>query len=71
MYQTDHPAYKKLQEIGKEITAKVRPKAVVVFSAHWQAGRNKLEVNTAEKTDLILRVRGNRPRSAHPVAELM
>lgn len=53
MYQTDHPAYKKLQEIGKEITAKVRPKAVVVFSAHWQAGRNKLEVNTAEKTDLI------------------
>lgn len=53
MYQTDHPAYKKLQEIGAEITGKVSPKAVVVFSAHWQAGPNKIEVNTAEKTDLI------------------
>lgn len=53
MYETDHPAYAKLQEIGKEITTRVRPKAVVVFSAHWQAGRNKIEVNTAERTDLI------------------
>lgn len=48
-----HPAYKKLQEIGKEITAKVKPKAVVVFSAHWQGGRNKIQVNVAELTDLI------------------
>jgi len=53
MYQTDHPAYAKLQEIGKEITTRVKPKAVVVFSAHWQGGRNKIEINTAEKTDLI------------------
>lgn len=53
MYQHDHPAYKKLQEIGKEITTKVKPRAVVVFSAHWQAGRDKVEVNTAEITELI------------------
>lgn len=53
MYQTDHPAYKKLQEIGAEITGQVNRRAVVVFSAHWQAGPDKIEVNTAEKTDLI------------------
>ncbi|KAI9716777.1 MAG: hypothetical protein M1812_005117 [Candelaria pacifica] len=53
MYEVDHPAYRKLQEIGKEITTKVKPKAVVVFSAHWQAGKNTIQVNTAETTDLI------------------
>jgi 4,5-DOPA dioxygenase extradiol len=50
MEDYDHPAYSKLQEIGKEITQKVRPKAVVVFSAHWQASRNSIEVNTADKS---------------------
>jgi 4,5-DOPA dioxygenase extradiol len=53
MEDYDHPAYSKLQEIGKEITEKVRPKAVVVFSAHWQAGRNSIEVNTADHVPLI------------------
>ncbi len=53
MYEKAHPIYPKLQEIGREITQKVRPKAIVVFSAHWQAYRNEVEVNTAEKTDLI------------------
>jgi 4,5-DOPA dioxygenase extradiol len=53
MYETNHPAYLKLQEIGKEVTEKVKPKAVVVFSAHWQAERDVIEVNTAEITDLI------------------
>ncbi len=53
MYEVDHPAYKKFQEIGTEITTKVKPKAVVVFSAHWQGGKDKIQVNTAEKTDLI------------------
>ncbi|TIA68043.1 aromatic ring-opening dioxygenase LigB subunit [Aureobasidium pullulans] len=53
MEDFDHPAYSKLQEIGKEITGKVKPKAVVVFSAHWQASPNKIQVNTAEITDLI------------------
>jgi len=37
-----------------EITTKVKPKAVIVFSAHWQAsGDNEIEVNTEEMTDLI------------------
>ena len=50
----DHPVFSKLQTIGKEITTKVKPKAVVVFSAHWQAdGKNKIQVNTKEDTDLI------------------
>jgi len=53
MEDYDHPAYSKLQEIGKEITQKVKPKAVVVFSAHWQASRNTIEVNTAHKLPLI------------------
>lgn len=51
MEDYDHPAYSKLQEIGKEITQNVQPKAVVVFSAHWQASRNSIEVNTAELTE--------------------
>jgi len=51
MEDYSHPAYAKLQEIGKEITEKVKPKAVVVFSAHWQASRNSIEVNTAEHTN--------------------
>ena len=53
MYDVEHPAYKKLGEIGREITQKVRPRAVVVFSAHWQGGSNTIYVNTAEITDLI------------------
>ncbi|KAH0538225.1 hypothetical protein FGG08_005194 [Glutinoglossum americanum] len=53
MYDVDHPAYKKLQQIGKEITAKVRPKAVVVVSAHWQARKNKVQINTSGMAELI------------------
>lgn len=54
MYDTDHPAHKKLKEIGKEITTKVKPRAVIVFSAHWQAEMaGQIEINTAETTDLI------------------
>ena len=54
MYDTDHPVYSKLQKIGKEITTEVKPKAVVVFSAHWQASsHNKIQVNTKEMNDLI------------------
>lgn len=53
MYEVEHPAYRKLAQIGREITTKVKPRAVVVFSAHWQAGRETIQVNTAEKTDLI------------------
>ncbi|KAF2499261.1 putative aromatic ring-opening dioxygenase LigB subunit [Lophium mytilinum] len=50
---TDHPAYAKLAAVGQEITAKVKPKAVVVFSAHWRSGPNSLQINAAEKTDII------------------
>jgi hypothetical protein len=31
----------------------VKPRAVVVFSAHWQAAKDKISVNTAESTELI------------------
>ncbi|KAK3687045.1 hypothetical protein LTR37_019207 [Vermiconidia calcicola] len=53
MEQTTHPAYAHLQSIGLEVTQKVRPKAIVVFSAHWQGSANTIEVNTAESRDLI------------------
>ena len=54
MYDIDHPAYTELQGIGKVITTKVKPQAVVVFSAHWQAeGKNKIQINTKEDADLI------------------
>jgi hypothetical protein len=53
MEDTKHPAYAKLAAVGREITTKVKPKAVVIFSAHWQAGPSKIQINAAEKTDLI------------------
>ncbi|KXT00282.1 hypothetical protein AC578_1214 [Pseudocercospora eumusae] len=53
MEETQHPAYAKLQEIGLEITQKVKPKAVVVFSAHWEGDRDTIEVNTATEMPLI------------------
>lgn len=49
-----HPAYQKLATIGHEITTEIKPKAIVVFSAHWQGSRpDVIEVNTATNTDLI------------------
>lgn len=66
MYEKDHPAYSKLGEIGREITTKVKPRAVVVFSAHWQAGRDTIQVNNAEITDLIYEYVDSPPfRCAH------
>lgn len=53
MENHDHPAYTKLQAIGQEITTQVKPKAVVVLSAHWQAGPSRIEINIAEDTDII------------------
>ncbi|KAI0204060.1 Extradiol ring-cleavage dioxygenase, class III enzyme, subunit B [Astrocystis sublimbata] len=53
MFDTTHPVYPVLQNIGQEITQKVKPKAIVVFSAHWEAGRDSIEVNTAVTNDLI------------------
>lgn len=49
MFDIAHPAFQELQKIGKSITTIVKPKAVVVFSAHWQAeGNKKIQVNTGE-----------------------
>jgi 4,5-DOPA dioxygenase extradiol len=53
MEATTHPAYAKLASVGLEITTKVKPKAILVFSAHWQNSPTKIAINTAEKTDLI------------------
>jgi len=53
MENTEHPTYAKLAEVGREITTKVKPKAVVVFSAHWQDGPNNIQINAAEQTDII------------------
>jgi len=53
MEDLDHPAALKLATYGREITQTIRPKAVIVFSAHWQAGPSNIEVNTAETLPLI------------------
>lgn len=53
MEDTKHPAYTQLAAVGREITTKVKPKAVVVFSAHWQESPSKIGINVHEKTDLI------------------
>lgn len=53
MEETSHPAYAEMQRIGKDITQTVKPKAVVVFSAHWQGGPKLVEVNTATSQGLI------------------
>lgn len=53
MYNKEHEVYEVLQNIGKEITQKVKPRAVVVFSAHWQAKSDVIHVNNALMTDLI------------------
>jgi len=51
---TDHPAHQKLALIGQEITQQLQPRAIVVFSAHWQSsGPNTVEVNVAETDELI------------------
>lgn len=54
MYETKHPVFSQLQRIGREITQEVKPSAIVVFSAHWQADRsNTIEVNVSEEEPLI------------------
>ena len=54
MYNVKHPVYRELQQIGNAITKNVKPKAIVVFSAHWQASaKDTIEVNIDEETDLI------------------
>ncbi|KAF2722177.1 Extradiol aromatic ring-opening dioxygenase [Polychaeton citri CBS 116435] len=51
---TEHPAFAQLQKLGREITQEVRPKAIVVISAHWQGpNASTVEVNTAVHQPLI------------------
>lgn len=54
MFERNHPVFSQLQRLGREITTQVKPSAIVVFSAHWQADRpNTIEVNVAEDEPLI------------------
>ena len=54
MYDVSHPAYIRLALLGREIMTEVKPKAVIVFSAHWEADRPDLvQVNTAVHEPLI------------------
>jgi 4,5-DOPA dioxygenase extradiol len=54
MYDVSHPAYTRLALLGREIMTKVKPKALIVFSAHWEADRPGLiQVNTAVHEPLI------------------
>lgn len=54
MYDKDHPVFSKLQQMGREITQRVEPAAVVVFSAHWQSDHpGAIEVNTSEQEPLL------------------
>lgn len=62
MENPSHPAYVQLGKVGQEITNKVKPKAIVVFSAHWQGGPNQVMVNAAEQADIIYDFYGFPPR---------
>jgi 4,5-DOPA dioxygenase extradiol len=54
MYDTTHPVHPQLSKLGHEILHQVKPKAIVVFSAHWQAEKpSTIEVNTAETHPLL------------------
>ena len=54
MYERDHPVWPRLEAMGREITTQVKPKAIVVFSAHWQAEKpNTIEVNVGEDEPLL------------------
>ena len=53
MEDPTHPAYAQMAAVGQEITTKVKPKAIVVFSAHWQDGPSSVQINVAEDADII------------------
>jgi aromatic ring-opening dioxygenase catalytic subunit (LigB family) len=54
MYDTKHPVYSVLTNLGHEIKDVVKPKAIVALSAHWESSiPDTIEINSAEKTDLI------------------
>lgn len=53
MYDTGHPAYTRLTALGREVTTKVKPKAILVLSAHWEGTATTLSINSAPSTPLI------------------
>ncbi|KFY69855.1 hypothetical protein V498_10409, partial [Pseudogymnoascus sp. VKM F-4517 (FW-2822)] len=53
MYDTSHPAYTRLTTLGREITSTIKPKAILVLSAHWEGTATTLSINTAPSTPLI------------------
>lgn len=59
---TTHPSHTHLAAFGREITTKVKPKAVVVFSAHWQASQNEIQINVAENPGIIYDFHGFPPQ---------
>ncbi|KAF3942217.1 hypothetical protein ABW19_dt0206311 [Dactylella cylindrospora] len=52
MEWTQHPAYKALTRFGSEVTA-LKPKGLVVLSAHFSGGSDEILINQGEITDLI------------------
>lgn len=64
MYEPEHGAYAQLEGIGREIAKEVKPAAVLVVSAHWEAAeeeeggkgdgdRDVVEVNFGEEEGLV------------------
>ena len=54
MYDDAHPVYARLAQLGPESTIEFKPKAIVVFCAHWQtSGKSTIGVNTIRLTNLI------------------
>ena len=53
MENRSHPAFVKLGQTGREITQQVKPKAVVVISAHWQHSPHSAAINIQEQGEII------------------
>ncbi|KAF3902405.1 hypothetical protein ABW20_dc0108452 [Dactylellina cionopaga] len=49
---THHPAYSAFKRFGNEVSA-LKPKGIVVLSAHFPGGADEIYINQAESTDLI------------------
>ncbi|KAF3308334.1 hypothetical protein TWF173_001540 [Orbilia oligospora] len=47
-----HPAYSAFQRFGKEVV-NLKPKGIIVISAHFAGNRDEIFINAAEFTDLV------------------
>ncbi|KAJ6260850.1 hypothetical protein Dda_3511 [Drechslerella dactyloides] len=52
MEWTHHPAYKAFVEFGKEVVG-LKPRGIVVLSAHFTGRSDEIYINHAESTDLV------------------